>query len=64
MAHVSALKRWLKGSIWYTVVMAVGIGYSYFAPRELTIVQFWLGLPILALVLWPLISAIRERVHF
>ena len=54
--------RWLKGTFWYFVVMLIGVLFFEFAPLDgLT---RWLGLVVLAAVLWPVVSKLRERFHF
>ena len=54
--------RWLKGTFWFLVVMLAGILYFQFVSLEG--LARWLGLIVLAAVLWPVVSKLRERLHF
>ena len=54
--------RWFKGTFWYTVVATVEIIYFEYAPWNG--VALYLGVFVVAGLLWVIISALRKRLRF
>ncbi len=56
------LWRWFKGAFWYTVVAIVEIVYFEYAPWNG--LPLYLGVFVVAALLWVIISALRRRLRF
>ena len=56
------MKRLIKGTFWYIVVMAVGILWYDFSPLQGIV--FWVSFIPLAGVTWIVVSKLRERLRF
>jgi len=57
-----SLWRWFKGAFWYTVVAIVAIVYFEYAPWDG--LPLYLGVFVVAALLWVIISALRRRLRF
>ena len=53
--------RILKNSFWYVIIMLAGIAYQHYAPLDLSI--WCIGFPLYAILLWLLISKVRQIVR-
>ena len=56
------ITRFLRNWFWYFVVIATSVLFYKLAP--LSEVDKWLGLGVLAGVLWIVVSKLRERLRF
>lgn len=57
----------LKNAFWYVIIMLAGQGYFVAVPKlfpKLEPLYFWLGFVGLGLILYFLISAIRQKLRF
>jgi hypothetical protein len=58
----SRMKRLIKNSFWYMIVMAVGILWYDYSPLQGIV--FWVSFVPLAGVTWTVVSKLRERLKF
>jgi hypothetical protein len=56
------MKRLIKSTFWYMVVMAVGILWYDYSPLQGIV--FWVSFVPLAGVTWTVVSKLRERLKF
>jgi len=52
----------IRGWFWFLLVMLVGIAFQNYVPLEGA--YWWAGLVVLALVVWIVVSKLRERLRF
>lgn len=57
-----SLWRWFKGTFWYTVVAIIEIIYFEYAPWNGP--ALYLGVFVVAGLLWVIISVLRRRLRF